>query len=49
MPLEDAFWGDRSGSIVDPFGHRWMISKHIKDMSDEELEKAMMTMFTKNS
>ncbi len=49
MPLEDAFWGDRSGSIVDPFGHRWMISKHIKDMSDEELEKAMLTMFTKNS
>ena len=49
MPLEDAFWGDRSGSIIDPFGHRWMISKHIKDMSDEELEKAMMTMFAKKS
>ena len=49
MPLEDAFWGDRSGSIIDPFGHRWMISKHIKDMSDEELENAMMAIFTKKS
>jgi PhnB protein len=49
MPLEDAFWGDRSGSIVDPFGHRWMISKHIKDMSDEELEQAMTEMFAKKS
>jgi PhnB protein len=49
MPLEDAFWGDRSGSIVDPFGHRWMLSTHIKDMSDEELQKASTAMFAKKS
>jgi PhnB protein len=49
MLLEDAFWGDRSGSIVDPFGHRWMLSTHIKDMSDEELQKASTAMFAKKS
>lgn len=47
MPLADAFWGDRAGGIVDPFGHRWMLATHIKDLSDEELEKAAKAMFTK--
>lgn len=49
MPLADAFWGDRAGSIVDPFGHRWMLATHIKDLSDEEIEKAAKAMFTKKS
>jgi len=47
MPLNDAFWGDRAGGIIDPFGHRWMLVTHIKDMSDEELQKASTSMFTK--
>lgn len=47
MPLADAFWGDRAAGIVDPFGHRWMLAMHIKDLSDEELEKAAKAMFTK--
>jgi uncharacterized glyoxalase superfamily protein PhnB len=40
MPIMDAFWGDRCGSIVDPFGHSWMISTHKKDMTPGEMHKA---------
>ncbi|MHB8602717.1 MAG: VOC family protein [Nitrosotalea sp.] len=40
MPMMDAFWGDRCGSIEDPFGHKWMISTHKKDLSAEEMAKA---------
>ena len=41
MPLQDQFWGDRYGTVEDPFGHRWSISTHIKDQSSEEMKKAM--------
>lgn len=40
MPIGDQFWGDRCGGIEDPFGHRWMISMHIRDMSPDEMAKA---------
>lgn len=40
MPMMDAFWGDRCGSIEDPFGHKWTISTHKKDMSPQEMAKA---------
>lgn len=39
MALMDAFWGDRCGTIIDPFGHTWTLAKHIKDVSDEEIER----------
>lgn len=39
-PLEDAFWGDRYGKVVDPFGHEWGIATRMKDMSHEEVERA---------
>ena len=39
-PVTDQFWGDRHGSIEDPFGHRWSISTHVKDLSPEEMNKA---------
>ena len=38
-PVQDQFYGDRSGSLRDPFGHRWSISTHIEDVSPEELER----------
>jgi PhnB protein len=47
MPLADAFWGDRAGSLVDPFGHRWMLATHIKDLSNEDIEMAGKAMFAK--
>jgi PhnB protein len=40
-PVADQFYGDRSGTIVDPFGHVWSIATHKKDMSAAEMKKAM--------
>ena len=44
MPVSDMFWGDRYGIIEDPFGHRWSIATHQRDMSAEEIEQAMKSM-----
>ena len=44
MPLEDAFWGDRYGKLEDPFGHRWSVATHLRDVSSEELQQAMRKM-----
>ncbi len=38
-PVEDQFYGDRSGTVEDPFGHVWTISTHKEDLSPEELQK----------
>lgn len=38
-PVEDKFYGDRSGSLTDPFGHLWHIATHTEDVSPEEMEK----------
>jgi PhnB protein len=38
-PLEDQFYGDRSGCVDDPWGHRWYLSTHKEDVSPEEMEK----------
>lgn len=45
MPLSDMFWGDRFGSLSDPFGHSWGISTHIKDMTPEEMAEAAKAAF----
>jgi len=39
MPLADQFWGDRYGVVADPFGHKWSLGAHIKDMSPEEMQR----------
>lgn len=39
QPLEDKFYGDRSGSLVDPFGHQWTIATHKEDVPPEEMER----------
>jgi PhnB protein len=39
QPLEDKFYGDRSGSITDPFGHRWGIATHKEDVPPDELQR----------
>lgn len=41
IPVADQFYGDRSGRIEDPFGYIWIISTHVKDMTEEEMKKAM--------
>lgn len=44
MPVEYHFYGDRSGMVEDPSGHRWMISTHVKDVPPDELESLMKEM-----
>jgi PhnB protein len=38
-PVENMFYGDRTGTIDDPFGHRWHIATHIEDVPPEEMER----------
>jgi len=40
MPLMDQFWGDRYGIVSDPFGHKWSLAAHVKDMSPEQMQLA---------
>jgi PhnB protein len=44
MPLQDQFWGDRYGQLLDPFGHQWSIASHIEDPTPEEIQKRMANM-----
>lgn len=39
MPIEDMFYGDRVGQVMDPFGYKWMITTHKEDMSFDEMQK----------
>lgn len=45
-PVENKFYGDRSGTIEDPFGHTWHISTHVEDVPVEELHKRAAAMST---
>jgi PhnB protein len=42
-PLDDQFYGERSGRLRDPFGHQWMMSKRIEDLSAEEINRRVDT------
>ena len=44
MAVDDMFWGDRYGKLVDPFGHQWSIGTHMRDPSVQEMQKAMEQM-----
>jgi PhnB protein len=37
QPLQDMFWGDRHGQVDDPFGHRWNIDQHLRDVPHDEV------------
>ncbi len=43
-PVQDQFYGDRSGSVRDPFGHTWHLATHKEDLSSEEVEARMRAM-----
>jgi PhnB protein len=50
MEVEDQFWGDRFGTITDPFGHVWAIATHIEDLTPEEIaERAKAAMAAMSS
>lgn len=44
MPLSDMFWGDRYGQVEDPFGHRWSIATHQRDLSPEQMQEGARKM-----
>lgn len=46
MEVKDQFYGDRSGTIIDPFGHKWTIATHIEDVPFEEMQKRSDAMFS---
>lgn len=39
MPVQDMFYGDRSGTLKDPFGHHWMLASHVEDVAPKEMMK----------
>jgi PhnB protein len=44
-PLQDAFWGDRHGQLNDPFGHRWGLAQHIREVPQDEVVRAAAEAF----
>ncbi|MEJ0002794.1 MAG: VOC family protein [Pararobbsia sp.] len=47
MPAAEMFWGDRYGQIEDPFGHRWSLATHVRDVSVADMQKAIEAMRSK--
>jgi len=45
-PLVNQFYGDRSGTVEDPFGHQWTIATHVEDVSPEEMERRFAAMMS---
>ena len=45
QPLQEAFWGDLHGQLEDPFGHRWNISQHLRDVPHDEIVAAAARLF----
>jgi PhnB protein len=45
QPLGDVFWGDRHGQLEDPFGHRWNVSQHVRDVPHDEVVAAAAEAF----
>jgi len=45
VPLEEQFWGDRQGQLRDPFGHKWNLAQHIRDVPREDLLAAAGAVF----
>lgn len=45
QPLAEVFWGDKHGQLEDPFGHRWNVSQHVRDVPHEEVVAAAAQLF----
>lgn len=44
MPVAEQFWGDRYGQLEDPFGHKWSVATHTRDLSEEQIREGMKAM-----
>ena len=40
-PLKNEFWGDRIGTVIDPFGHKWSLATHVEEVAPEEMQRRM--------
>ena len=47
-PVADQFYGDRAGTLKDPFGHQWTLSTHVEDVSEAEAQRRMEAAFAKS-
>jgi uncharacterized glyoxalase superfamily protein PhnB len=45
MPVEEMFWGDRVGTVEDPFGYSWSLATHTRDLTQEEIEQGARAFF----
>jgi PhnB protein len=45
QPLADQFWGDRHGQLLDPFGHKWGLAQHLRDVPPKEIARAAAEAF----
>ena len=48
MPVGDMFWGDRAGSLKDPFGYQWMLATHKRDMTPDQIRKEAEAFFAQS-
>jgi PhnB protein len=46
-PLQDQFYGERSGTVLDPFGHRWLLGGHLENVTPEEMQRRYTALFEK--
>ncbi|HXV45794.1 MAG TPA: VOC family protein [Nitrososphaera sp.] len=49
MPMMDQFWGDRAGMITDPFGHKWWIATHRRNLTPKEMKKSAEEWFAQQA
>ena len=47
MPVQDMFWGDRVGTVQDPFGYSWSLATHTKDLTSQEIQEGAQAFFAK--
>jgi PhnB protein len=47
MAVEDTFWGDRMGAVLDPFGYSWSLATHARDMTQEEIQQEAQAFFAR--
>jgi len=45
MPLDEMFWGDRAGTVQDPFGYSWTLASHTRDLTPEEIRQGAEAFF----
>lgn len=47
MAVEEMFWGDRAGTVRDPFGYSWTLATHTKDLTPQEIQQGAQAFFAR--